>query len=405
MPHIHRNEAARRPRPLIGVCCDAGSAGRDLLARPDLDVAWALTPEEAIALLDSAMPKVMLVREEVALGYLRGVLARKRKPPCIVLLEPDGWERRSAYFEAGAAVLVRASAKERILEAISELTGLAFAAHPRVPYPEILDVRVGDDIHFAQAVDLSVSGVALRDVPGAQLGSQVVVSFVMTEPPLSLPGLVVRVEAEPDGEVIGVCFDAPSAAERAVLEALLAAGRARLPPLPEPVGLTADLLGTFTLDLFTQNTPPDVAAANDLGMLRDLVRLPPGGVGPRVPRWLQRVAAELTALETAALLGGGPAFAVACAEVRLAIARARTESTEEVPSRALCERVLEFCRTLAGEAAGTDAPILAQVSRVRGALLRALYGRPPGGRMSTIDLKPASATRARRNAEARPRTA
>ena len=43
------------PRSPVLVVCDAGDAGRDLLSRRDLDLAWALTADEAEAALKEAL--------------------------------------------------------------------------------------------------------------------------------------------------------------------------------------------------------------------------------------------------------------------------------------------------------------------------------------------------------------
>src|SRR5437762_8614450 len=107
-------------RTPILVCCDAGAAGRVLLARRDLDLRWALTFEEARAVVKSGFPRLVVMREEVAAGLLETMREAKSTASSIVLLEEDGWSRYDGYLSRGATVLVRETNGRRILEAISE---------------------------------------------------------------------------------------------------------------------------------------------------------------------------------------------------------------------------------------------------------------------------------------------
>ncbi|MEO1339141.1 MAG: hypothetical protein AAFV29_26095, partial [Myxococcota bacterium] len=100
---------------------------------------WALTLDEAKAVFAADPPRLVLARETMAddvLSHLPSGL------PAVVLLEPDGWSRRERYAQAGATALVRANNRERILEAVSELTGLAFRVHPRIRLDKQVSVSV-----------------------------------------------------------------------------------------------------------------------------------------------------------------------------------------------------------------------------------------------------------------------
>src|SRR4051812_31800323 len=112
-------------RTTILVLGDAGAVGGDLLRRAEIEILWALSVTEALAVQRRVGPPVCIVREPFAAELLRS-RSPTRNLPAIVLLDPGGWAQRDEYFALGATALVQATSGERILEALSELTGLAF---------------------------------------------------------------------------------------------------------------------------------------------------------------------------------------------------------------------------------------------------------------------------------------
>jgi len=151
--------------------------------------------------------------------------------------------------------------------------------------------------------------------------------------------------------------------------------RRALEPLPEPVGLTADLSGsTYTLDLFTamQGESSNTRYYEILGQLleagEDMVEV-------RAPRWLRRVCRHLTELERRALIGGpAPDYAMAALDMRIDLARSRAFNFKAIPSQKEVDLCLDFCRALAVDALDSDAADLAQVPQIRAELLREVYG-------------------------------
>lgn len=368
--------------PSILVCCDAGALGRELLTRRDIALDWALTPAEAVAVATARPPRLVVTREDWALEFLRAV--PDLGVPVIVLLEADGWERRQAYSDAGATALVRAGNKERIAEAIGELTGLSFPTHPRVPYQDVVDAWRGKDKLFLETIELSTSGVVVREFSGARVGDRLRLDFVMLDPPLTANAMVVRKDRDTHNnqEVVGMCFVDLSDQERVRLERLIRGEVEKAEPLPEPIGLRPDLSGTYSLDLFaTLGSEGDTA-------FRVLLRAAEQGQagGQRLPHWLERVGRSLSLLERRALLTGEPDFASAAVDVRIGLARSLAESLRQLPTRDEGARALEFCRTLAEQSQGLPADHLSEVPQIRVGILRAVYGSILGPRTATQDL-------------------
>ncbi len=357
----------------ILVACDAGAAGRELLTRRDLDLGWALTASEAKAWMKAATPDVVLTREEIATEVLAAAKALRHPPACVVLLDPDGWDRRSTYFEGGATGLVQASNRARILEAVSNLTGLAFASHKRVPFRDVVEVSWRGETHLLETRDLSVSGVAVGGMESAVIGERIRVAFVMAEPQVVVDGVVVRRGREEGEHVVGVSFCDVDARSRAGLEGIIEAEAANLPVIPEPVSMTTDLAGTFTIDL---NTAMAASRRPEEGF-RDMLEKSADsrdGEGPRLPRWLARVEKSLTRVERLALRGGEPRFASDAVNARIRIERARARLDGHGPTHDDCKAVLEISRNLASEAAMAPSEVLADVPNIRAALLLGVYG-------------------------------
>lgn len=360
----------------ILVLSDAGFAGRALLGRRDVELRWALTRREAIAALRrKPFPKLALAREELALDYLKDARKEPGAPPCLVLAEPKGLQRAQTYFAAGATVIAAESAEARVLEAIAGLTGLAFRQMPRVPFSTVVDLAIGEQRLFLESVDLSTSGVTVRGLPLslAQVGMRAELHLMMLEPALTATGVVTRAFEEA-GEMVGaLSFEVISPQDRSRITALVEEERKKAPSLPEPVGLTSDLSGQFTLDLHQQMLTDDRAVEAYRTMLTERIRRP--GAVARVPTWLERIGRSLTDCERAAILGRpAPDFTRATIEARIRLYRLRIE--EGAPRERDTVAAIELCNGLAQLADREPEPVLADVTEIRAALLREIYGAP-----------------------------
>lgn len=357
----------------ILVLSDAGAAGRELLARRDVDLGWALTVDEALAAIETRRPRVVLAREDLAVDLLERGKALLVRVPVVILLDPSGWAKRATYFAAGATALVSAGSLGRILEAVTELTGLSTRYAPRVPYPDVVDVSFMGSSIFLEALELGTSGLSIREFPPARVGDRVEVGLVMMDPALTVSGMVVRSYVSRRGAITEVAFNALDDEERATLEAFVKGERARREPLPDPVGLTSDIAGgTFTLDLFDALGESSAAPDRWVQLLAERLA---SDEEVRAPKWLVRVERDLTEIERRAALGEKvPAFAKAALSMRVDVARAQAAMLDARSIQESCELALDFCRSLAVDAQGSPMPHLAQVPDIRAGVLSQIYG-------------------------------
>src|SRR5687768_6419106 len=193
---------------------DLRGAGHELLSRSDLDLRWALTLHEAMAVSRRMQIDLVIASDQFALHYLKARAELTDQPPCIVLLGSHFASRKDELRQAGATALISADDPQRIVEAISELTGLNFRDHPRVPLHTVVDVRAGDSDQLLYTFDLSTSGLSIRDLPNAKLGDRVKVTFDLFDPPLVVETQVVRDFNIPEARCTGLSFVDLSEADR-----------------------------------------------------------------------------------------------------------------------------------------------------------------------------------------------
>ena len=358
----------------ILIISDAGAAGRGLLGRRDVELGWALTVDEATRSVERRRPRAVLTREEHAAEFMRSAPDLLARVPVVVLLEPDGWERRPEYFSLGATALVSLGSEARILEALTELTGLPTRFAPRVPYPEVVDVALQGSKLYLEAAELGTSGMAIRDFPPARVGERVEVGLVMMDPPRVLSGMVVRSHVGRTGPLTEIAFNALDDRERAFLQAFVDRHLSGSRDLPEPVGLTSDLGGgTFTLDLMSSLGESGEQLGPWVELLAERQREPDRGM--RAPKWLLRVERELTDVERRVLRGDdAPAFARAALELRIDLARSQANLHDAPSLRESCELGLDFCRSLAADADRERPEWRAQVPEIRAGILTQIYG-------------------------------
>ena len=356
----------------ILILADAGAAGRELLVRRDVELGWALTVPEATAAIERRRPRVVVARADFAQMLLKEAASLLERVPVVVLLGPDDWVKRDVLFERGATALAAMDSRPRILETLSELTGLPTRYGPRVPYPEVVDVEVSGTRLYLEATELGTSGISIRDFPPARIGDRVEVTLVMMEPVVSFSGMVTRSRVGRSGAVTDVAFNALNKEERAFLETYVKKEGGRSAGFPEPIGLTSDITsGTFTLDLF-QAVGENEGTDRWISLLRKRLMT---NEEVKAPKWLVRVERELTEVERDAILGrSSPPFARAALEMRLDLARTQAVMVDPSSLRDSCELALDFCRTLAKDAKDAPPSKLAQVPDIRAGILSQVYG-------------------------------
>lgn len=312
---------------------------------------------------------LVIVREALAAEVLAHTKEYGRGVPVVVLLEPDGWANRAAYLKMGAAVLAQSSGRQRILEAVAELTSRAFPDHVRVPFTEFVEIMCPQGSRMAETVDMSTTGMGLRYVPEAVVGDAVRIQVDSLDPPLSLPAVVIR----NSNDTVGLRFLELEPALQKRLEHLVDVQSARFPPPEMPEGLTVDLAGTFTMELLESGTMDLEGDARFKNLLASAVVDDKAGY-EGWPRWLINIEKKLTDLERRDF-GADPmiSHAAAAVDLRISLARIRSDEPYTFPTPQLVQQVLDFSRLLEDYPDAPDAD-LADISTLRGHLLRAVYG-------------------------------
>lgn len=371
------------PCPIL-VCGNGGAVGRDLLRRRDVTLHWALSEEEASAVAKLVRPKACLAREYMAEAVL-AKLTRRPAVPTVVLLEPDGWDRRHQYMEGGATALVQANAGERILEAVSVLTGLDFARCPRIDFETVVEVHVDGEDRLLETANLSASGVCIRGFPKVHVGYGTSVGFIMLDDPFEAPAIVVRCFKLGGVDAAGLAFSEPTPHVLRKIDTLVSMELNRMPGA-DSVMMDGD-------DVQTLSGLPAVSEH-----VRDALRarLAAGQPGDANGDWLSGVTCELTPMERAAALGEpSHKWVHSVLDLRLSLYRTRSVVQGNLPN-ALVQKSLGACRALADKSAGASPEILVQVTQIRAAILRALYSGSDGRRVgrSTDDVQLTAATSA-----------
>src|SRR5687768_2164710 len=90
---------------------ELSDVAHELLGRRGLELRWAMTLEEALAVTRQVPIELALTTVPYARDYLKQREELDCKTPCIVVIEAEGGENE--YLEAGATVVVT---RARILE-------------------------------------------------------------------------------------------------------------------------------------------------------------------------------------------------------------------------------------------------------------------------------------------------
>jgi hypothetical protein len=343
---------------------DLRGAGHELLSRSDLDLRWALTLHEALAVSKRVKLDLVIASDHYALAYLSARAELPSHPPCIVLLGDHHLDEKAAFEEAGATALVSGSDPQRIVEAISELTGLTFRDHPRVPLHTVVDVQYGNDSHLLYTFDLSISGVCIRDLPEAKYGDRATVTFDLFDPPLTAEAMVVRSFNLPEAKCTGLAFVELKEEDRKRIEHLVAKELVSMPMFT--TSDIADMPGEQTIDLLTAlRNKSDEGLSEYLDMLTAIVH----SKADAGPSWLFEVAAKLTETEREALRGKGPEWAKTAVSVRLDLKRQIIDRS----SSGDFSSAMEFCSAMAGEVKSATVDQAVDATSIRSAILRAVY--------------------------------
>lgn len=337
-------------------CGDDEHVARALASRGDVLMRWAMTADEAVAVVDHGAPRLAIVSSRHAPRVVPKT--RGAAIPTVLLLANGDTSSCAPWVELGAFVLPE-NDHPGVLSLVSHLTGLAFAESARVPYREIVRVETAGEEHSLESADLSLTGISVFDLPHARSGSAATVKIDTPYLPLSLDATVARVFRLDGRPAAGLVFRDIEPGERGVLSSIVQSiGGATFPT-------DSNDLPTPTADLAVQPavTSIDTVAAFIRGEEKD------------VPWWVREVVAEMTAAERTAALEGDPAWARYALEARLFVYGLRAQAGVKNLSRTHFEIARELCRDLARHGAGESASALHELTTCRASILCGLYGR------------------------------
>jgi hypothetical protein len=345
---------------------DLRGAGHELLSRSDLDLRWALTLHEALSVSRQLALELVIASDQFALSYLEARTGLPRKAPCIVLGGPELAAKKDALDRAGATAFVLADDPRRLMEAISELTGLTFRDHPRVALETVVDVQMRGESSLLYTFDLSVSGVSIKSLSNARYGDRATLTFDLFDPPLTASAIVVRHFNVPEEQCVGFRFVDLEDADRARVAEVVDRELAGLPLFS--TSDIEDAPGEQTIDLLAA-----LRAKGDAG-LSDYVRMVSAIVdgwddADSAPTWVFEVAGKLTDTERKALSSGAPAWAKAAVEMRIDLKRQIVDRG----SAGQFAHALELCRTMANDVDGATEEEAVDATAIRSALLRSIY--------------------------------
>lgn len=355
-------------RVSILICKDAGAASRTLLARADLRIRWALTQAEATAVIRMTKCAVVITRAALAKEALAECSKADRPISSIVLLEQSQWSAWREYFEAGATSVLRASAADELLDAMTDATGVAFRTAPRVPFKT--PVRFSEGGGAWTSLNLSSTGICLIDFPPYALGSEVDLVFNISGKDYEFNAVISQIFRVGQHRAVGLAFrDLSPELQMTVDEYTLRANQhARL--VTEPVE-EFDPLDENTLMKLRSTT----VQGDSLALMRALTSDGTVSAADHAAPWLVAATQTLSPIEMEAIQSpkSAPAWAHDALLARLRAYQARARAGSGAPSEKDVREVFGLCQRLAESAASFDPDSLVQVTNVRGEILRALY--------------------------------
>jgi hypothetical protein len=376
----------------ILVCGNAGPVGGDLLRRRDISIHWALSVPEAIAVLAKVNPPVCIVLEQHAEALLAAKPAEATTRFISLVANPTP-ESTQKQQELGATLVVQISVAERILEAISELTGLAFAQHPRVLFRSPISIEIPDEETVQlETVNLSASGLCVKGLSPAAQGKSVRVR-VHLDAELTSNAIVVRCFEQEGTPMAGLCFTDLSAEEHTRVEKFV---ERELFHHPESTSTVLALeFGAEIPVVEAPRRPADVAMAELKAHLREvhleskrdeMLHQPRKSSAPPpmhpAPAKKPFDESKLSAPERASMRGDpAPAWAEPALKARLRLDLDKKERGKLTHDAV--HDVLVVCRDMGSSVAESDMAALVEVTTTRAALLKEIYWEPARRRVGT----------------------
>lgn len=355
-------------RVSILVCKDAGAASRTLLSRADLRIRWALTKGEAAAVVKLTKCAVVITRAGLAKDVLAESAKSDRPIASIVLLDEAQWSSWREYFEAGATSVLRASAADELLDAMTDATGIAFRSAPRVPFKT--EIRFAEGGGSWTSLNLSATGICLIDFPPFALGSEVDLALDMSGKAFEFTAVISQIFRVGPRRAVGLAFLSMSPELKVHIDEYTRQSQSNRIGT-EPVEEEFDPLDEGTVLQLRSST----VQGNALALIRALTG---DGTIEQVDAaapWLVAAAESFSPSEVAAIQTPrtAPAWAHDAVLGRIHAFRVRARAGSEGPAETDVREVFGICQRLAESAARAEEEELVQVTNIRGEILRTLY--------------------------------
>jgi hypothetical protein len=352
----------------ILICKDAGTASRTLLARADLRIRWALTANEASAVVGLTRCMVVITRAALAKSVLAKCATSERGITSVVLLEPAQWSEWRDYFEAGATYVLRASAVDELLDTLTDATGVAFRSAPRVPFKST--IRFAEGGGEFQTLNLSTSGICIVGFPPYALGSEVDLVVTLDGKDFEFNAIISQIFRVGEHRAVGLAFHELTPELQMHIEEYTRRAQERGRFVTEPVE-EFDPLDEGTLLALRSSA----VQGDSLSLVRALTSDGTIAAAEHAEPWLVAACRAFTSIEVAAVQAPRtvPQWAHDAVIARISAYRARARAGTQPPSESDVREIFGLCQRLAESAIGSDDESLVQVTNIRGEVLRALY--------------------------------
>lgn len=384
-------------KPSILVLGDPGPVRHELLLRSEVETFWTTRTEEVAAVLRHGRPEVCLVSPDLPHEQLDGameLIAAGGATACIVLLGPAGG-LVDAQTVARACAIIPQHRTDSILALVGLHTGLAFARDTRAKVEALVRAYIGTEEYVLETSNISVSGVAIPGFPDVPIGTMVHIEVELSGATVVAEARVIRYDREAGVPTAGLSFVRIARAQRERIMRLVESIRRES---ERPDVKVEDLFGDLTADLGRADAletndlvPVQEEPTDDLDVHLELdalaAWLESDGWPVDIPEWLVRLGHELTPIERTALVKDtgvrpgrpAPAWVLPALGMRLCLARCRSSGEGQggkLPSVVADEAYRMFVR-LAEETTGEPDDVVAQVAKIRAALLRDLLAGGP----------------------------
>jgi len=368
----------------------------ELLEHREIETRWATTAAEVAQSLRKSKVDACVVapdfREKDVVWLVKQSLGQA---PCLVLVT-DPRERADWPCDLATAVVPVAEV-DSVVMLLAQHTGLRLARYPRADMQVPVLVDLHGRVYERTTRDLSLSGVGITDFPKAPVGARADLVIRLEGTSVHLRGRLIRWIDDEDGHAAGLNFLDMSEGARTIVQAAVQKALSKLPLQWEIDGLFGDLAldavsgsrALRTQDVARSPLPAFVPRTADMEipMVQALLD---GDAGPGdAPPWLVDLVHHLTGVEAAAARGRpAPPWALAVLKIRINLARVRDKFPDRPPPSALIDDAYRMFERLRRETEHETGAILAQVRRIRAALLRDMVMVP---RTDDVEVTPKSA--------------